>query len=163
MRNKALEAGTVSLSDAESQKILRVQMETSKPHPPILAFATEYLKVNERAQAKLRKVNIETREEKLIPKPKAPQSGESSKKRSNKQSPEQLLESDEEDEEAFRTKLDDVPEDEEEEAPKPAKKMKQKRKIVETVNVTKKKSKKKKNHQPEFEAQDELVDLDLSD
>jgi len=39
-RSKALESGAVSLADVDSQKVLRVQMETTKPHPPILEFAT---------------------------------------------------------------------------------------------------------------------------
>lgn len=176
-RSKALDAGSVSLSDTESQKILRVQMETTKPHPPILDFANEYLKVHARTQAKLRKINVETREEKLIPR----RSGinASRNKLPSKKSNEQLLDSDEDDSDSeFKTKLDPEPEldediiqeDEVVEQVISKKKLKLKRKLEDKagqqqtkVKKGKKSKSKKQKLQSEFEAEDELVELEFSD
>ncbi|ODN06589.1 Nucleolar complex protein 2 [Orchesella cincta] len=177
-RNKALEDGTVTLADKKSHKILQVQMQTTKPHPPILAYAAEYFKVNQKVQIKSIKPALETREEKLIPKPTVLK--QSKGKRANSKDNEfdkPMFESDsEEDDAEFATKLDDVAEAETE------KKKKKKRKIpadednddeddVETQQPEKKKKKKKvkakKAKKIELEAsddvQDELVDFELSD
>lgn len=143
----------------KSQQILKIQMETSKPHPPILEFATEYFKVHARAQAKLRKVNTETRDEKLIPKPTA--LNPSNKKKVPKiDGP--IFGSDEENESdsEFKTKLDSKVDEE-----KPKKKLKRKNKDKDAT-VSKKKKKIKGKIQIKnsvTDAQDELVDFELSD
>lgn len=150
-------------------------METTKPHPPILEFANEYLKANARVQAKLRRINVETREEKLIPKPSVVNAQKPKSKRSN----DQLLDSDDDDSDTeFKTKLDPEPEDidndDEDDVNQPAKskknpKLKRKLEVDEKVTPGKGKAKgknkksKKQRLCNETEAQDELVDLELSD
>jgi len=159
-RSKALESGSVSLADVDSQKVLRVQMETTKPHPPILEFATQFLKTNATAQAKARRTNVETKEERLIPKPSASQSKK--KKRQEKASANILdSDSDEEEDVAFKTKLD---ENEVEEQNTTSKVKANRKRKSDAKEATLKKKKKQKKIQPEIpDVEDELVDFQLSD
>ena len=175
-RDKALEGGQVSLSDQKKIQILRVQMETSDPPPPLLAFAADYLKLNKREQAKLQRKTMETREEKLIPKLSKKQAW---KRKVREENDGPLFGSEEEDEEDFDTMLDEKEEENEEEeeaeieAPKPKKKKKNIKNGLDTeeqegrkkVNTKKgKKSQRKKQKMSlKDDAEDELVDLDLSD
>jgi hypothetical protein len=124
------------------------------------------LKSNAKIQAKMRRVIVETREEKLIPKASGLQAKK--EKRFNKKSTQQLLDSDEEDSDSgFKTKLD--PEEEKVAVKiktvknKTELKRKREAKAVDGKRNIKNKLKKQKLIQPEFEAQDELVDLELSD
>lgn len=179
-RNTALENGTVTLADKKSHRVLQVQMQTTKPNPPISTYATEYFKVNQKAQVKSQRPAMETREERLIPKPSAAKNQKRSKNGVSFDKP--MFETDSEDDDdneddPFATKFDtdvspkennakknnkrknieedDDEDDGEEEVPtKPLKKKK-------------KKGKGKKKSTVELkdvnDAGDELVDFELSD
>ncbi|CAL8144027.1 unnamed protein product [Orchesella dallaii] len=179
-RNKALEDGTVTLVDKKSHKILQVQMQTTKPHPPILAYAAEYFKVNQKVQIKSLKPALQTREERLIPKPSVVNQSKESKETNSKDNEfdKPMFESDSEEENTtlFATKLDDEAEEEKE-----TKTKKKKRKIPadcdednddeEALQADKKKKKKKVKAKKvkkiqlvaDDDVQDELVDFELSD
>lgn len=175
-RSKAMEEGTVNLSDKKSHKIFKVQLQTMKPHPPLLLYATDYFKMNQRVQTKARRPPLETKEEKLIPKPTA-------SKKSDGRTPKAIIDydkpmfesnSDESDAE-FQTKLDPVPE-----AKSKFKKLK-KRKLqdnedaeLETSDnekpkkipkkIKSKNSRQKSQHDINVaDVPDELVDFELSD
>jgi hypothetical protein len=139
-------------------------METSKPQPPILEFAIEFFKAHARTQAKIRKKSTETREEKLIPKPS------SMANKDKKSSPKMdghifaTNEDDEDSETEFKTKLDV---DSEHSEPK-QKKLKRKKSAnnAEGSAAVKKTKKKKPNFQMKpapNDAEDELIDFELSD
>ncbi|CAG7818300.1 unnamed protein product [Allacma fusca] len=174
-RDKALENGQISLSDQKTQQILRVQIETASSPPPLLKFAEGYLKLNRRADEKLRKKSKETKEERLVPRMNALQS--KPKRTQNKEDSEgPLFAGSDDDDDDYETKLE---ENIMEVKPKNPKEMKKRKKIEsadddEEEEVPAKKSKKKlkslkKKKAKKFTAdldtnvEDELVDLDLSD
>jgi hypothetical protein len=144
-------------------------METNKPYPPIIVFANEYFKVNAKVKAKLLKKHIETKEEKLIPKPVAATKGNKSKQKDSFGKPmfsksEDASDSDESDTE-FQTKLDVTETGEDSPLPKVKKTKKLKRKVDKSdeaeIRIKKKKTKMPVNNTVDID--DQLVDFELSD
>jgi hypothetical protein len=169
-RTKAMDDGLVSLADSKSHQILKVQIETAKPEPPILAFARDYFKVNAKFVAKSKKNQTETKEERRIPKPNSKSSTRSGISHEDvfgaplfsKEDPEE--DESNEEVESFKTKFDESPETNGEEPREKTKKQKrneqkkqksQKRKVAEKE----KGSKKQKTYAEDVE--DELVDFDF--
>jgi len=142
-------------------------METGKPQSPLIEFATEYFKVHARSQAKLRKRNNETREEKLIPKPSSSQPKVDKKSVKISGPIFSKEDNDSESDDEFQTKLD-LPDDDEQEQLENQPSPKKKRKLAKGKDESKKVLKKKKKlnfkvkHSAD-DAQDELVDFELSD
>lgn len=170
----------MTLADKKSHRILQVQMQTSQPQPPILAYATDYFKLNQKVQVKARKPAMETREERLIPKPtgKTKSQTNGSNKSSKATFDKPMFDSEESEDdgdEEFATKLDaavtpdnskknkkrkqqqngDDEEDTEQVSSEPEKKKKKKGKG--------RKKAKKLNFDTAKDVQDQLVDFELSD
>jgi len=176
-----MDEGLVSLGDPKSHQILRVQIETSKPEPPIISFARDYFKVNAKVVAKTKKNQTETKEERRIPKPTSKNSSTRSGLTNEDvfgaplfslEEPDEADESSSNEFEApFKTKFDSpAPGDVEQELGKlKTKSKKRKRAEVETrVKGGKKKvlQKERKTKKPRMvvdDVEDQVLDFELSD